>query len=102
MASPVLNPACACRPDRRCMFHAVAAGELVTVALRGFDSADARQQEKLYREHNVTRHGRGRTGGGGVLEYAPNSPADQCQCGDCASHRRRAGVTGTADKGKDI
>lgn len=52
---------------------------------------------KVYHEHNIThRHERA----GGVTAL-PNSPADQCGCGDCSQHRRRASVTDVAEPGKD-
>lgn len=61
------------------------------------DRGVAAEDERIYREHNVThKHAKG-----GVIAE-PNSPSMQCQCGNCGSHRRRASVTKTADKGKDV
>lgn len=80
-----------------CMAHAVEAGQRI-VGILPPDSALARSQARTYAEHNVThRH----YPGGGVDLAEPNSPAEQCQCGDCASHRRRA-PSQTADKGKSV
>jgi len=56
-----------------------------------------REQERVYHEHNVTHRRESET-----MTSLPNSPADQCQCGDCGSHRRRASITNVAEPGKEV
>lgn len=60
------------------------------------DRGVALAEERVYREHNVTRHIEGE-----AVTADPNPPSLQCTCGDCGSHRRRAGITATAEPGKD-
>lgn len=66
-------------------------------ALLGTESATAGEDERVYREHNVTRE---HYAGAGV-SAEPVSAALQCQCGNCGAHRKRAAVTGTAEPGKE-
>jgi putative FmdB family regulatory protein len=54
-----------------------------------------------YAQHNVTYTGESRDGDQ-VIGFSPNSHEDQCHCEGCNRHRRRASVTETADKGKDV
>lgn len=54
---------------------------------------------RIYGEHNITHRG---TNADGSVTSLPNSPADQCGCGNCASHRRRASVTAVAEPGKEL
>jgi hypothetical protein len=54
-------------------------------------------ERRVYHQHNITAPGRSADG---TVVSLPNSVADQCQCGDCASHRRRASVTDVAEPGK--
>ncbi|HLW52747.1 MAG TPA: hypothetical protein VKW06_07880 [Candidatus Angelobacter sp.] len=48
-----------------------------------------------YHRHNITRRVEG-----GTVTALPNSAADQCKCGACSRHRRRASVTDVAEPGK--
>lgn len=56
----------------------------------------------VYLKHNVVHTGQASGADGGFVRFRPNSHADQCQCGNCSSHRKRAMVTETADVGKDV
>lgn len=89
---------CACKPGRPCMFHAVAAG-FRDVAILAPDSALARADAAQYAKDNITF---AHSPGGGVEWAKPNSPEDQCQCGACKRHRKRAPITQTADVGKSV
>jgi putative FmdB family regulatory protein len=61
----------------------------------------ASSDRATYAKHNVTF-----TGVNGTAEesigFSPNSHEEQCQCEECKRHRRRALVTETADKRKDV
>lgn len=72
---------------------------LTPVAMHGFDTPLARQQRDTYHTHNKTFHGSNEEG---TVSFAPLSPSEQCQCGDCSQHRSRAPITGTADVRKDV
>jgi hypothetical protein len=54
-------------------------------------------ERETYFQHNITY-----TGGTKEVGFKPNSASEQCQCGNCASHRRRASRTEVADVGKEV
>lgn len=66
----------------------------------GFEGASAQTDERIYRQHNVTREETLATPGGGTVSRAPVSISDGCRCGNCSAHTRRNGITGTAEPGK--
>ncbi len=68
----------------------------VIVQAPGLHFRVIRAQEKTYHEHNITHEKPG-----SVVTALPNSPEQQCQCGDCSTHRRRASVTDVAEPGKN-
>lgn len=70
-------------------------GALATMFLPrapGFNASVMAADREAYMQHNVTF-----TGGTAEVQHRPNERDLQCQCGDCKRHRRRAGVTGTAE-----
>lgn len=64
----------------------------------GCESATAREDERVYREHNCTHT---EVQMGGALVKTPLPPSMGCTCGNCASHVRRASVTSVAEPGKE-
>lgn len=77
-------------------------GERVIVAapaMHGFETPLARRQREIYHQHNKTSHG---SDVNGAVAWEPLAPSEQCQCGDCGSHRGRVSVTGVADPRKDV
>jgi putative FmdB family regulatory protein len=63
--------------------------------------ASASSDRQTYAKHNVTFTGRSGNDEESI-GFTPNSHDDQCQCEECKRHRRRALVTETADKGRDV
>jgi hypothetical protein len=57
-----------------------------------FNASVMAADREAYMQHNITF-----TGGTAQVQHTPNPRDQQCQCGGCKRHRRRAGVTGTAE-----
>ncbi len=93
---------CACDPVTgiRCGAHGDWLGKHRAPAIIAQFTAVGREDERIYRTHNVTRRDVVPVLGGSV-ERRPLSPADGCRCGNCAAHLRRASITGAAEPGKD-
>ncbi len=79
----------------RCCPQCGASASVVVLEARSLITVTPLVNEVIYREHNVTR-----TELRGSIKAEPNPPSLQCQCGDCAAHRRRAAMTGVAEPGK--
>lgn len=84
------------------MFHAALAGHVP--ALHPPGSATAREDARVYSEHNCTHTEVQRFEDGGLsgtITKTPMPVSDQCRCGNCQSHIRRAGVTAVGEPGKE-
>lgn len=77
--------------------------KIAAPAMSGFtDRGAAAVDEAIYRQHNVTHTDILPTGNGGRVKRSPAPKGAGCTCGNCASHCRRASVTGVAAPGKEF
>jgi putative FmdB family regulatory protein len=69
-----------------------AKADQVFLVAPGFNASEMQTDRENYMKHNITF-----TGGTKEIQHKPNEHALQCACDGCRGHRRRAGVTSTAE-----
>lgn len=67
----------------------------------GFAVATPAAEERIYREHNVTRTEHLKFDDDTFVTKRPIAASEGCQCGNCRAHVKRAGVTAVAEPGKE-
>jgi putative FmdB family regulatory protein len=84
---------------QKCECGAMARQRITGPAIHTSEGARAAFDERAYRTHNITAT---QIMQGGAIKAEPVRDGLQCQCGNCASHRKRNAVTKVVAPGKAV